>query len=417
MPSFTRGSRAVRRPLANPAPAAGLTLLLVMPTLMAMGVADEPARWAPDKPGPFQVAVEKHDWKDESRDRVVPVTIHRPIVASAKTPAEGASGTNAAPAPPFPVIVFSHGLGGTRDGYGYLGRFWASHGYVVVHPQHIGSDDATWRGQADPINAMKKSTRNLSAAFDRPRDVSFVLDQLAKEQQRPTELKGLLDLTRVGVGGHSFGANTTLMIAGQGAGNPLGRMLGGRAGKAARGAGAGSATGFKDPRVKTILPLSAPVPAPAMINDRTYAAINVPVMHMTGTLDESPIADTKAEHRRIPFDRIAGVDQWFINFRDGDHMLFSGRPRGTFSKTGTPEKDREFQRRIERITLAFWDATLRDHAGAKSWLDHDMKPWLGPLADSVERKRAGDPGASKRTDAPAAGAPKPAPAPAKPAAG
>ena len=39
------------------------------------------------------------------------------------------------------MIVFSHGLGGTRDGYEYLGRHWASYGYVSVHLQHKGSDD------------------------------------------------------------------------------------------------------------------------------------------------------------------------------------------------------------------------------------------------------------------------------------
>ena len=40
-----------------------------------------------------------------------------------------------------PVVLFSHGLGGSREGYGYLGSYWAAHGYVAVHLQHIGSDE------------------------------------------------------------------------------------------------------------------------------------------------------------------------------------------------------------------------------------------------------------------------------------
>src|SRR5437879_2469655 len=76
--------------------------------------------------GPHEVAATKFDWKDDRRSREVPVKVYAPRSDKG----------------PFPVIVFSHGLGGTRDGYEYLGRHWASHGYVCVHLQHHGSDDS-----------------------------------------------------------------------------------------------------------------------------------------------------------------------------------------------------------------------------------------------------------------------------------
>ena len=41
---------------------------------------------------------------------------------------------------PAPAVIVSHGLGGSREGYAYLGRHLASHGYVVVHVTHLGSD-------------------------------------------------------------------------------------------------------------------------------------------------------------------------------------------------------------------------------------------------------------------------------------
>jgi len=58
---------------------------------------------------------------------------------------------------PFPVIVFSHGAWGSKDGYFALGRYWASHGYVSIHPSHADSrKDSGYRGTlrqtiSDPV--------------------------------------------------------------------------------------------------------------------------------------------------------------------------------------------------------------------------------------------------------------------------
>src|SRR5439155_21437910 len=61
----------------------------------------------------------RFDWKDAKRDRDVPVKIYFPTDAAG----------------PVPVVIFSHGLGGTREHYEYVGRQWAANGYVVVHLQ------------------------------------------------------------------------------------------------------------------------------------------------------------------------------------------------------------------------------------------------------------------------------------------
>src|SRR3954466_11902689 len=57
------------------------------------------------------------EWHDTARDRDVPAKIYFPTAGGG----------------PFPVIIFSHGLGGTREGYEYLARQWAANGYVCVH--------------------------------------------------------------------------------------------------------------------------------------------------------------------------------------------------------------------------------------------------------------------------------------------
>ena len=71
------------------------------------------------------------DWTDAARERAVPARLYLPDRA--------ANG-------PVPLIVFSHGIGGSRMGYTYLGRFWASQGYASLHLQHVGSDRGVWQG-------------------------------------------------------------------------------------------------------------------------------------------------------------------------------------------------------------------------------------------------------------------------------
>lgn len=99
-----------------------MATLALAPALRA-GEPTAPAeRGYKKNPGPYAVADLTADWRDAKGGRDVPVRIYYPKTG------EG----------PFPVVVFSRGLGGSRDGYRYLGLCWASYGYVSVHVQHIG---------------------------------------------------------------------------------------------------------------------------------------------------------------------------------------------------------------------------------------------------------------------------------------
>jgi len=277
--------------------------------------------------GPHEVAVETHDWHDGGRHRPVPAKIYVP---------RGGQG-------PWPVIIFSHGLGGSRDGYEYLGRHWASHGYVSVHVQHIGSDTAVWKGKKEPLAAMRRAVTDLANAVQRPRDVAFAIDRLTEMNAAEGPLKGRLDLERVGMAGHSFGAWTTLAVAGQSAG-----VLGPR---------------LQDKRVTAAIAMSAP-PAGPWQRNRAYRHIRIPVLHMTGTLDSSIIRETKPEERRVAFDHTDGADQYLVTFEGGDHMVFSGRRW----RPAPNEKDARFHDLIRQATTAFWDAYLKGDASARRWL-------------------------------------------------
>jgi len=280
----------------------------------------------------------RFDWHDAARERHVPVKIYFPT-----------EGTG-----PFPVIVFSHGLGGTREGYEYLARQWAANGFVSVHLQHIGSDDSAWRGQAQPMQSMKQAA-SFKNAFDRPKDVSFAVDQLALLNKEDPKLKGKLDLARLGIAGHSFGAQTSMLIAGQLMG---GQMLAGRVGK------------LSDDRFKAVLAMSESVPMNRAKLDEIYAPIKIPTFFMTGTEDDSPIGDTKAADRHLPFDHTRADPTYFLNLTGGDHMVFSGR------LGQSRPLDADHQKLIRLASTAFFDAYLKHDDAAKKWLDetgfHDL---------------------------------------------
>ncbi len=78
--------------------------------------------------GPLAVTSVTQSWRDARRIRDLPVKIYLPEPAASLA----ADGDKGAAAARFPVILFSHGLGGNRDGGARWARHWASHGYVVV---------------------------------------------------------------------------------------------------------------------------------------------------------------------------------------------------------------------------------------------------------------------------------------------
>jgi len=294
-----------------------------------------------------KVEVIRDVWQDKLRQREVPAKIYYPV---------GLKGS-------APVVIFSHGLGGSREGYEYLGKFWAENGLISIHLQHPGSDEEVWRGKKDPLTEMRKAAANIANATERAKDVSFALDTLEEINVREGPLKDLIDIQKIGLAGHSFGAHTTLLIAGQQMVWPGGRAL-----------------SFADKRVKAAMPMSAPVPLNRRNLDKVYGAISIPCFHMTGTLDDSPIGETKAEERRIPFDHIKNSDQYLVIFKDGDHMIFSGRPRWT-GIGGRGEKDEQFQEMIKKLSLVFWKAYLEGNKEAKKWLrEGGAQKYLNGLA-------------------------------------
>ncbi|MBI3185422.1 MAG: alpha/beta hydrolase [Myxococcales bacterium] len=105
---------------------------------------------------------------------------------------------------PYPLVVFSHGQAAVRWQSTYFTVLLASHGYVVAAPDHEGNTLA---------DALRGTLSTPTASFDaRPTDVTVVVNRLARMPEGDP-LRQLVDIDRLAVAGHSFGAVTALRVA------------------------------------------------------------------------------------------------------------------------------------------------------------------------------------------------------------
>ncbi|HET9206374.1 MAG TPA: hypothetical protein VFO28_09075, partial [Burkholderiaceae bacterium] len=162
------------------------------------------------------------DWVDPVRQREVPVRLYWPTQTAANAQ--------------VPLVVFSHGIGGSRTGYSYLGKHFAAHGIASLHLQHVGSDRQVWFGNPFLVINRLWSAASEHEAVQRVRDLSFALDELLER----SEYGARIDRTRIAAAGHSYGANTVMLAAGA----TLQRN--------------GSSVHYREPRVRAALLLSAP---------------------------------------------------------------------------------------------------------------------------------------------------------------
>jgi predicted dienelactone hydrolase len=287
--------------------------------------------------------------KDAARQRDIPIRIYPPDSRSEA-----------------PVVMFSHGLGGSRENNRYLGVHWAARGYVAVFLQHPGSDESVWKDAAQGARYRALgSAANVQNLQLRIQDVPAVLDQLeAWNKASGHQLAGRLDLTRVGMSGHSFGAITTQAVSGQTfpfLGGGAGR---GASGRRADGRGGAAAASSADPRIKAAVMFS---PSSPRFGDAktAFAAVKIPWLLMTGTEDTAPIGGIDLESRLAVFPALPPGDKFELVLDGAQHSAFGDR-----DLPGDREGSRNpnHHRAITALSTAFWDTYLRNDPAARAWL-------------------------------------------------
>lgn len=318
----------------------------------------------------------------------------------------------------YPVIVFSHGYGGSSRTYESLASFWTSYGYVVIRPSHADAnvlrdlyeqqsrmsgpagqrrDERRERNQPREEPAATETARafvkNAEEMWekerepqwrDRAADISFVIDSLDELEQRFPELRGKIDHARIGVGGHSYGAFTAMLIAGmRPSSNPP--------------------LAVADPRVKAAMAMSPQGVSDAReLTAQSWANVKIPMLYMTGSNDRGALQSEDADWRRTAFVNSPPGDKYFVEIEGARHLSFTGRvsdlaeafaarderPRTTTSPRGTNPVDTSPARRagsasflaerqifanIRQISLAFWDAFLKNDAKGRDYLDKGLE--------------------------------------------
>lgn len=111
-----------------------------------------------------------------------------------------------------PLVVISHGFGANRKSLRYLARHLASYGITVAAIEHPGSDVTSVSQASNTANlAQLLPPREF---IDRPQDISFLLNELAKLNNQPGQLHFKLNTEKVTVIGHSLGGYTALALVG-----------------------------------------------------------------------------------------------------------------------------------------------------------------------------------------------------------
>ncbi len=105
------------------------------------------------------------------------------------------------------VVIVSHGYSDTKENFGFIGRHLASHGFVVLIPEHVGSD---LQFQLNYTEGRLETGMNPTEYISRPQEISYLIDHLASS----SNLAALVDPERTGIIGHSLDASTAYSLAG-----------------------------------------------------------------------------------------------------------------------------------------------------------------------------------------------------------
>lgn len=258
---------------------------------------------------------------------------------------------------PFPMIVFSHGMGGSSGAFAALSEHLAAHGYVVVHPTHSDSvslGDA--KARRERARALLRDPAGSVAGVDlgdRVADVKFLLDSI-DQIEALLGAPGLVDREHLGMAGHSAGAMTTQALGGL-------EFFAGR-----RSLGAPLA----EPRLDAFAVISGQGTNRRSLTEGSWRSIDRPWLVITGSEDVSRASDETPESRRHPYEYAPADGTKYLVFIEGaTHSSYQGKGPGLALDGRAPENLGWIGEVTNESVLAFFDAYLKGSAPARERLD------------------------------------------------
>jgi hypothetical protein len=205
-----------------------------------------------------------------------------------------------------------------------------------------------------------RSGADLQQFLARIADIKFVVAELDRRQARGNANVARLDLRRLGMSGHSFGAVTTLYLGGQRPGVRVADQL---------------ASGLAEPRFAAFLAFSPQ--ASAGEAGPQFAGFTRPALLITGSFDGQPFPGlgASAAQRLVPFEAMPATgDKFMLMIDQADHMFFNGtrglRDIGASGRDGIDFAAVEARgyRLIKAVSTAYWLAYLSADRKAARWL-------------------------------------------------
>jgi predicted dienelactone hydrolase len=345
-----------------------IALVCVLASLAVHATATGPGGYKVDA-GPWKVASEDLVLRDERRQKDLEITVRYPVV-------------DANAADRFPLVVFSHGAGGSRATFPDLTAHWASHGYIVVLPTHSDSIELRRRKGEDlsllarDLNLLVRDVRPL----DRLADVVFLLDSIGTMEERGPGLRGgdgagRVDRERIGMAGHSAGALTTQMAAGvKVRGVSPGAML--------------EARSVGDPRIDAAILISGQGTTNRMFTDQSWSELSKPTMVLTGSKDYAAISTETPASRREPFEKAKPGDKYLVFIEGATHSSYQGKgPALRLDREQPSETELSMITSVTAAaTLAFLDIYLKDDKRARAYLASEALPAFSGKKATLQRK-------------------------------
>ena len=253
-------------------------------------------------PGKYPYRQEKLTMKDRERNRTFPVELYLPETQSRR---------------PLPLVVISHGLGSDLTTFAYFAKHLASHGFAVAVPEHPGSSARQIEALLSGLDSNVTPPEEL---IDRPLDIKFLLDRLAEQ------FGNEIDTNNVGMFGQSFGAYTTLALAGaelnwntleqdcQELNNSWNLSLLLQC-LALQTPEVDADINLKDERIKAAIAIN-PL-ASSVFGRESLSEIDIPVMLISGSAD--PVTPALPE-QIIPFTWLTTPNKYLVLLKGGTHF-------------------------------------------------------------------------------------------------
>lgn len=278
----------------------------------------------------------------------------------------------------FPLIVYSHGNGGHRRLTSHMCTHLASHGYLVISPDHLGNTFMDFMTFGDKTE--QELFQILAQVFvNRPKDVVFLIDcMLNNETLIPSDA---VENEKIGITGYSYGGWTILMAA------------------------------FRDKRISAILPIATAggkIPNSAEPNP-LHDALNLNWVHKIETLYLAaekdslvPLNSVKDLYNRTPGPKemivIKNADHFhFCTYTEMAHELLRSQPELLFGNTPIAKQIKEnmlpiselcppdnAKKFLNSLGLAHMDAHLKNNIAAKEWLEGNIKNVMASKGIEVE---------------------------------